>query len=434
MFSGILIYLPAFMECFILYRVMSTVLVAKNKYVSIGVPSFLFGLMYVKQQLVKDPELIQYGVFCTILIIVIMMSSIYFFTKNSFIEKVTWFLVYYFILFVIELILMIFITSVMKRSIGELSKMDQLSLAILSIGKILTYLLFEYIIKKKKGKMVIGVSYFKELVVVCFFNIILLMGVVFICYNKQHVIKQLDDVISVFLFLVFLITAYTVALIFRIERKSNEELETQLKLQQIELELKLNNDIVDITDKLRKLRHDMNNHIGILKALTKSNKYAELEEYIDQMYEDVELANDIVITSNKAVAVLLNAKKSLAKQMNIEFSSFITDHDYNMLNKDICSLLANILDNAIEAAANSRNKKFVQLMIQKTEEGNIINCENSFGIKPIMKKGRFITNKDNDQIHGIGTENIKYIVKKYNGEINFDYDDEIFNIRVVIPA
>ncbi len=431
MIRMILIYFSAFIECFILFRIMSTVLKPKYKQVPYAVTFALFVIMCFK---LSVPSLVKYQVFWSLLLLSVMFIGIYFFTENSLVEKITWFILYYFGMFVIELVMVLFISITLKQPINQLDKMNQLSVVIVCIGKLLTYLMFEAIIKRKKGKLIIGVSYFRELVIICMFNVLLLLGVVFVSYNRQDIVYRIDDVATVFLFLVFLITFYTVILIFRIEKKSNEQLETQLKIQEIELELKLNNDIAEMTDQLRKLRHDMNNHIGILKALSKTKRYEDMEEYIDQMYEDVELANDLIITGNRAVAVLLNGKKALAKQKNIEFTSMVASQDYNMLNKDICSLLANILDNAIEAAEKSKSKKFIQLMIQKTEEGDVISCENSFGIKPMIKKGRFVTNKENHQIHGIGTENIKSIVRKYNGELNFDYDDETFNIRVVIPA
>jgi hypothetical protein len=49
--------------------------------------------------------------------------------------------------------------------------------------------------------------------------------------------------------------------------------------------------------------------------LTKTHKYDDLEEYIDQIYEDVEIANELVITGNKTLSVLINSKKSLATGM-----------------------------------------------------------------------------------------------------------------------
>jgi sensor histidine kinase regulating citrate/malate metabolism len=217
------------------------------------------------------------------------------------------------------------------------------------------------------------------------------------------------------------------------ERESRKELETKLKLQQIEMELKQNNDMINITDNLRKLRHDMNNHIGLIKNLIYDQKYDDLREYVDDLYGDVARANDIIVAENKALSVLLNTKSDKARELNIEFQSFVAASEIKMQDKDICALFGNILDNAIEAAQKSMNKKFIELSIQKTDSGCVIKCENSFSQKPVMKKGKFLSSKGNSAFHGIGVENIKDIVAKYNGEVKFDYDDEVFNLRIVMP-
>lgn len=393
----------------------------------------MFSLSFLHQYIFSIPEMEKFFTVGTIVTMCNVFLTFMFLTKNSFVEKVIWFGVFYLGTVIFELLTFFILKLVLNKGL-PLSDNDEISMYIVFIGKVLYLLLFEYIIRKRKQKVLISVSYFKELSIIILFNLVLLLASVYISKNQQGIISNIDGFIFFIFTVVFLITSYIVILIFRLEKKSREEIETQLKLQQIELELKLNDDMINVTDKLRKLRHDMNNHIGLIKALVKAQKYDELEEYINQIYEDVEIANELVITSNKTLSVLLNSKKSLAKSKNIDFTSMIASQEINMQNKDICALLGNILDNAIEAAEKSGNKKYILLMIQKTEEGCIISCENSLGIKPIIKKGKFVTLKDNSLLHGIGIENMKDIVTKYKGEINFDYDDEMFHVRIVLPV
>lgn len=431
----ILIYFPTFIRCYILWRLMTSVLKPINDKLILGAVCTLQILLIIQKHIQTNLPLFgEYHVITYLIILLYTFACFYFLSGNNTIERIVWWAIYTFSLLATDLITVLFLHAMIKVQASDIyGNGDPFSLVFISIGKIFLCFLIEVLINKRKGRFIIGISYIRELTILFMFNIILVLGVVFVCYSKQNIVQRIDHIVIIFLILVFMITSNTIILIFRIEKKSNEELETRLKIQQMQMELKQNNDMVDITDKLRKLRHDMNNHIGIMKALIKTEKFNDLEEYVDQIYEDVEIANDIVIMENKVVSVLLNVKKAVAKQKNIEFTSIIATQDFKMQNKDICSLLGNILDNAIEAAEKARSKKFIQLTIQTTEQGNIINCENTFGVKPIMKKGRFLTNKENNQIHGIGTENIKDIVTKYNGEIDFSYDDEMFNIRIVIP-
>ncbi|HWT74404.1 MAG TPA: GHKL domain-containing protein [Mobilitalea sp.] len=432
--SSILQFLIICIECFVYWRILSGALDAKYSKRSLNVAGIImFSLSFLHQYIFSIPEMEKFFTVGTIVTMCNVFLTFMFLTKNSFVEKVIWFGVFYLGTVIFELLTFFILKLVLNKGL-PLSDNDEISMYIVFIGKVLYLLLFEYIIRKRKQKVLISVSYFKELSIIILFNLVLLLASVYISKNQQGIISNIDGFIFFIFTVVFLITSYIVILIFRLEKKSREEIETQLKLQQIELELKLNDDMINVTDKLRKLRHDMNNHIGLIKALVKAQKYDELEEYINQIYEDVEIANELVITSNKTLSVLLNSKKSLAKSKNIDFTSMIASQEINMQNKDICALLGNILDNAIEAAEKSGNKKYILLMIQKTEEGCIISCENSLGIKPIIKKGKFVTLKDNSLLHGIGIENMKDIVTKYKGEINFDYDDEMFHVRIVLPV
>jgi sensor histidine kinase regulating citrate/malate metabolism len=51
-----------------------------------------------------------------------------------------------------------------------------------------------------------------------------------------------------------------------------------------------------------------------------------------------------------------------------------------------------------------------------------------------MKRGKLLTSKNNASNHGIGTENIKDIVAKYQGDVRFDFDDDMFSVRVIMPV
>ena len=430
----IMLLLINFLECYAWWRLTVSVLQVKsNKNIPLASTIGLFLLMSIKLIVVNSPGMDQYKTLGTLILVVYCLVLLLVFFKNSLLEKVVWLGVYNFVLFIMEILTILTLNIGLKRPLGVIFG-DSISMSVIVIGKIMMVLVLEIIIRSHRDKLIMGFSYFKELAAIILFNFLLVLGVVYILTNKNEILHKLDYIILVLFGVVLLITASTVALIFRLEKKSKEEIVTQLKLQQIELELKLNEDMINITDRLRKLRHDMNNHIGLMKNLVQTKQYDELEEYINQVYEDVGVANELVITGNKTLAVLLNAKKSLAKAKNIDFTSMIATQDINMKNKDICTLLGNILDNAIEAAEKSGAKKYIQLMIQKTEEGCVISCENSLGTKPIINKDKFVSRKENSFIHGIGTENIKDIVEKYKGEINIDYDDDMFNVRVVMPV
>jgi two-component system sensor histidine kinase AgrC len=421
-------------EAFIWYRLMTNMLERKySKKVYVIAAASIFVLVLIKGVVFKHPFMGNLRGYGSLIIIIYTFISGMILFKNPFFEKLIWWGLYYAGIMIMELLMVFFLNTIIGISIQEVQTNRLLNDSVSIIIKILTLSVFEFFISRRKGRLQIKVSSYKNLGILIVFNVVLLLGCVIVFFNANTVGFDMNNVIQIF-FVVALLTAFvTSSLVFKMEKESRKELQTKLKLQQIEMELKLNKDMVNVTENLRKLRHDMNNHIGLIKNLVYSQRYKELKEYIDEIYLDVAVANEYIVSENTALSVLLNAKRTKAKDLNIDFQSIVATSDIRMQDKDICVLFGNLLDNALEAAEKAENKRFIDFSIQQTPSGCIIQCENSVGKKPEMKKGKFISSKENSYLHGIGTENIQDIVTKYSGDIKFDFDDEVFSVRIVMP-
>ncbi len=422
-------------EAFIWYRVMTSMLDKKyGKRIYIIAGSILALLLAIKIQIFEVPALKGYNVIGTVAVIMtaLLINMVLF--RNPINEKLIWWGIYYFGLIMVELISIAFMQVVLHIPMELFQYENSFACWFTFFEKLATLLIFELFIRFRKGKLQIMVAQYKHLTLAIIINIILVLGTVIIYFNIDDTKIDINTTIAFIFVVVFLMTLVTMTLIFRIEKASRREIETKLKLQQIEMELKQNRDMINITENLRKLRHDMNNHYGLIRNFIYTKDYDGLKEYVDQLYVDMDMANDVVISENKVLSVILNLKRNQAKEKEIDFQSLIAADKIDMQEKDITSLLGNILDNAIEGAAKSKDKKYIDFSIQKTESGCVISCENSIGEKPVIKRGKLVTSKNNNSQHGIGTENIKDIVTKYRGEVRFDFDDEMFCVRVVMPV
>jgi two-component system sensor histidine kinase AgrC len=422
-------------EAIIWYRIMTNMLERKySKRYYVIAAMLISVLLFLKTAIFSIPSLSNYrviGSFFTTTYTFVVGILLF---KNTFFEKFIWWGIYDIGVIMMELIAIVVVPAFSGITLKELQMNKSINLWVTVSTKIAALFAFELLIRIRKGRLQINNKSYKNLKLLVAFNIILFLGCVLVYYNLFNTQVNIETLVMLFFSVVIITTLVTFTLVFQIEKESKKEIQTKLKLAQIEMELERNNDMITITDNLRKLRHDMNNHIGLIKTLAHSNRFDELKEYVDQLYEDVDQANEFIILENKALAVLLNAKRNKAKKLNVDFQSVIATSDINMLDKDICALFGNILDNAIEAAEKAASKKYVDLTIQKTDRGCVISCENSFSEKPIMKRGKFVSKKGNSVLHGIGTENIKDIVSKYNGEVHFNFDDEVFNLRIIMPV
>ncbi len=104
---------------------------------------------------------------------------------------------------------------------------------------------------------------------------------------------------------------------------------------------------------------------------------------------------------------------------------------------DMCAILGNLLDNAIEACEkiDNHNTRFIDLKINSDKDMLNIAIKNSVAQKVnITGKMSLCTSKRNPEMHGIGTQSIKSIVRKYDGECSFDSDQNEFTVHILICA
>jgi sensor histidine kinase regulating citrate/malate metabolism len=136
----------------------------------------------------------------------------------------------------------------------------------------------------------------------------------------------------------------------------------------------------------------------------------------------MDIANSFVYVENTALSVLINNKISKAKSMGIEIESIISFANFTMPYITICSLIGNILDNAIEATEKTEDK-YIQLIVKGKDGECKISCENTFLEQPVFNDGKYQTSKKDKKNHGIGLSNIRDIVNEYHGTMDIHVED-----------
>lgn len=190
----------------------------------------------------------------------------------------------------------------------------------------------------------------------------------------------------------------------------------------------------DLYKENRYLSHDLKNHIGLLCQLMQREEYERAVTYMEKLREPVKEMEDMFFSGNRIIDLILNDKKSTAANKNINLKIEIDQIGTLPIDdQDICVILANLLDNAIEACEHiEKGKKWIHATIRR--DGNIfqIRIENSFQDKIIQKNGKLVSNKAEIKRHGIGIESVKYVVDKYHGDIKWEIRDCVFCCSVVL--
>lgn len=185
---------------------------------------------------------------------------------------------------------------------------------------------------------------------------------------------------------------------------------------------------------VRRMRHDMKNHLSVVETLLRDGRYEKAEEYLHGL--DQEFASKTrVYCPDPVVNAVLNAKMEKAQeegiaceyQVDLKEAAALTDIE-------LCSLFANTLDNAIEACVKikDREKRRITLKARSVNGHFSYEIVNAKENKVTERNGSFETDKEDKGSHGIGLWNVRQIVQKYEGEMDVSYTDETFSVTILI--
>lgn len=184
-----------------------------------------------------------------------------------------------------------------------------------------------------------------------------------------------------------------------------------------------------------KLFHDFHNHMGVLRRLLSHERYEEALQYLDELQEPVQGMRDTAWTGDETADYLINEKTARAEATGIRLQAQVEfPRHTNIRSADLCAILGNLLDNALEAAGQvpETEERFLQLTIRRIHQMLVIKVENSFRIPPVMEDGLPKTTKEDNGLHGWGLKSVQTAAEKYDGMVQTSYTDKLFRTVVTL--
>lgn len=249
-----------------------------------------------------------------------------------------------------------------------------------------------------------------------------------ITLSEQTALTIADDTLDMWTILAVVLMMSL--LVFNMNRQYEVERELgKLKSEQAEL-LERDYNILNNAYAINaKLFHDFHNHIGVLRQLLSHSKAAEAVQYLDELQMPVQEMTDTVWTGDETVDYLINSKAVTAKENIIDYQVQVEfPRRTNLQSADLCAILGNLLDNALEAAKQIPNPehRFIRLTIRRINQMLVIKTENSFLTAPIEKDGALKTSKDGNGLHGWGLKSAQAAAEKYDGMVQTTYSGNTF--------
>lgn len=244
---------------------------------------------------------------------------------------------------------------------------------------------------------------------------------------------SLVDLFFIILFLVLMLYIYQLGY-------SKEENIRLLEEQKIyELERTEFNSLFETTERLRKMKHDMQIYVDAINVLAKDKKWDELIAYTEQYHNTLATTQSAIATGNIAIDCILTAKLDYAEKHGIKTEySIMAPENFPLDSVELSSILGNIWNNSIEAGerliiSDPTEHPYIYFYIKPYQNMILIHIENNYdGVIKGSIDGDILSVKQGKE-HGLGIRLVKELVEKADGVLQITSDNKIFSVHIMIP-
>ena len=231
----------------------------------------------------------------------------------------------------------------------------------------------------------------------------------------------------------------TVFLLFgRLQKQMELRSERDMLTSQFNLQSDSINHMETMYNRTRTFRHDIKNHILVMNMLAEQGDLEALKSYLQDLSGVIDESDYVRISGISAVDAILNEKMYEAQARDITTSYDVIGLDKNSVAPlDLCIILSNALDNAIEANEKIEDKslRYIRLKAHGNETFSVISVSNPVAEAPKTNAaGRFLTGKPDKEAHGYGLKSIETTAAKYNGETLAKAEDGVFTLVVRLDS
>lgn len=191
---------------------------------------------------------------------------------------------------------------------------------------------------------------------------------------------------------------------------------------------------------MRGWRHDYRNHMLMIQNFLESGQIDQCKDYVTQLGADLQTVDTVIKTGNVMLDAILNSKLSLAQSRSIAVNAkAAVPGNLQITDVDLCVLIGNLLDNAIEACSRipddhkPEDKPFLRVYIGMKGNQLYICITNTVYGRAKQVDGRFVTSKRSDG-HGLGLMRIDKICQKYDGYIHRGSEEGAFSTEILLPV
>ena len=209
------------------------------------------------------------------------------------------------------------------------------------------------------------------------------------------------------------------------------QIEAENKALEYQNQLNLNyfSELKENETELRKIKHDISGCLETMKEIIYTEKDTEkAQHFFDELSMTLGNITTGFYCKNSLINAIIISKSKICDKQGIRLSAEIKIPEaLNISDTDICRILVNMLDNAIEANEKEDKNKFIDLSIKENDGFIYLSTRNPFSGENIGS-----TTKENKKEHGYGLRILNDIAQKYNGYTKTAADKNVIFILIVL--
>lgn len=219
------------------------------------------------------------------------------------------------------------------------------------------------------------------------------------------------------------LNVYYILLFAKISRTNELQNELRLFQNQSELQYRYYSELETKYQESRKMVHDMRNHLHAMEQLYEERETQPAKQYVQDIHEMLNQMGQKYYTSSRMLNIILNDKAKRAGREHVAMDIRIGDISLEGIRDvDITTIFANVLDNAIEAAAKAEHG-FVEIKADYVQEFLVVKISNAKPAGNYKKTGHM----------GVGLENVRRTLERYFGDMQTEEAENIFRTVITIP-
>ena len=195
-------------------------------------------------------------------------------------------------------------------------------------------------------------------------------------------------------------------------------------------------EIQSIYREMRGWRHDYHNHLQTIKGHLALGQMAELTDYLQELEADLDQVDSLIKSGNIMLDAILNSKITLAKDKGIPLDATASAPEQLCVSDiDLCVILGNLIDNAIEANLHIREeaKRFIRIYVGIFKQQFYISVQNAVAGTLQRDGGGFFPSTKTSRRGGNGLKRIDATVERYHGYVNRQHEPGVFATEILLP-